>query len=288
MVTMTFFLVDGLRPWNVYKKDAYSSDLIRLFEFDRNISRIIFTKLVIQAFAKTFEKWKNVSVIDSEDKWHFHAGRILRISDKTWNKIFTSKVNSNHKKSLKEEILEQIKREKHSNLVKKYEKSHYTDMPIWSIVLFLDFGILMLIIKSFNTICFNSVIEHFQEKSYVKYKMNRVEFNSIFYLLKDIGNKVCHSDVLYNYDNESNQVISINAFLRRNNLTVENINRFRFFDLVRLISIISKGFDDSLQSLVSFKNNVKNAMLCFTSKSIFNAILEFMHFSTFNFIYKIN
>ena len=41
MVTMTFFLVDGLRPWNVYKKDAYSSDLIRLFEFDRNISRII-------------------------------------------------------------------------------------------------------------------------------------------------------------------------------------------------------------------------------------------------------
>lgn len=40
-----FFLVDGLRPWNVYKKDAYSSDLIRLFEFDRNISRIIFTKL---------------------------------------------------------------------------------------------------------------------------------------------------------------------------------------------------------------------------------------------------
>lgn len=139
----------------------------------------------------------------------------------------------------------------------------------------------MLIIKSFNTICFNSVIEHFQEKSYVKYKMNRVEFNSIFYLLKDIRNKVCHSDVLYNYDNESNQVISINAFLRRNNLTVENINRFRFFDLVRLISIISKGFDDSLQSLVSFKNNVKNAMSCFTSKSIFNAILEFMHFKKF-------
>ena len=133
----------------------------------------------------------------------------------------------------------QIKREKHSNLAKKYEKSHYTDMPIWSIVLFLDFGILMLIIKSFNTICFNSVIEHFQEKSYVKYKMNRVEFNSIFYLLKDIRNKVCHSDVLYNYDNESNQVISINAFLRWNNLTVENINRFRFFDLARLISIIS-------------------------------------------------
>ncbi|WP_024544023.1 Abi family protein [Metamycoplasma salivarium] len=243
---------------------------------------------VIQAFAKTFEKWKNVSVIDSEDKWHFHAGRILRISDKAWNKIFTNKVNSNYKKSLKEEILEQIKREKHSNLAKKYEKSHYTYMPIWSIVLFLDFGILMLIIKSFNTICFNYVIEHFQEKSYVKYKMNRGEFNSIFYLLKDIRNKVCHSDVLYNYDNESNQVISINAFLRRNNLTVENINRFRFFDLVRLISIISKGFDDSLQSLVSFKNNVKNAMLCFTSKSIFNAILEFMHFSTFNFIYKIN
>lgn len=69
--------------------------------------------------------------------------------------------------------------------------------------------------------------------------MNRGEFNSIFYLLKDIRNKVCHSDVLYNYDNESNQVISINAFLRWNNLTVENINRFRFFDLARLISIIS-------------------------------------------------
>ncbi|GIZ05644.1 hypothetical protein MSATCC14277_2260 [Metamycoplasma salivarium] len=177
--------------------------------------------------------------------------------------------------------MEQIKREKHSNLAKKYEKSHYTDMPIWSIVLFLDFGILMLIIKSFNTICFNYVIEHFQEKSYVKYKMNRSEFNSIFYLLKDIRNKVCYSDVLYNYDNKSNQVISINAFLRRNNLTVKNINRFRFFDLVRLISIISKGFDDSLQSLVSFKNNVKNAMSCFTSKSIFNAILEFMHFNKF-------
>ncbi|GIZ05645.1 hypothetical protein MSATCC14277_2270 [Metamycoplasma salivarium] len=61
-----FFLVDGLRPWNVYKKDAYSSDLIRLFEFDRNISRIILNDIqnielflqnsVIQAFAKTFEK----------------------------------------------------------------------------------------------------------------------------------------------------------------------------------------------------------------------------------------
>ena len=61
-----FFLIDGLRPWNVYKKDAYSSDLIRLFEFDINIFRIIFNDMqnielflqnsVIQAFAKTFEK----------------------------------------------------------------------------------------------------------------------------------------------------------------------------------------------------------------------------------------
>ena len=48
------------------KKDAYSSDLIRLFEFDINIFRIIFNDMqnielflqnsVIQAFAKTFEK----------------------------------------------------------------------------------------------------------------------------------------------------------------------------------------------------------------------------------------
>lgn len=61
-----FFLVDSS---NMYKYEANSDDLIRLFNFDRYISRFILGDIqnierflqnaIVQTFFKTYKKWKN-------------------------------------------------------------------------------------------------------------------------------------------------------------------------------------------------------------------------------------
>ena len=108
--------------------------------------------------------------------------------------------------------------------------------------------------------------------------MNKDEFNSIFYLIKEVRNKICHSNVLFNYDNKSNQVISVNGFLRRNNFIVKDVNRIRFFDLVRLIFVISKNFDSTLQSFTLIAEKVKEIRVNTNNSQIFEEILKFMHF----------
>lgn len=303
-----FFLVDGARKWNIYKKNANSDDLIKLFNFDRNISKFILGDIqnierflqnaIVQAFHNTLIKWeaKNIS---KEDTHNLSCGRILMLSDNSWNLIFTNKIKVVEKKSknqrdneeennknkefisLKDEIIGKLERETHNKLVKKYEKSQYLDMPIWSIILFLDFGTLIKIMRSFNDVCFEYAINYFQEKLHIKYKMTRAEFNSIFYLIKEVRNKICHSNVLFNYDNKSDQVISVNAFLRENNFIIKDLNRIRFFDLVKLIFVISKNFDNAWQSFKLIMEKIEQLKSNVGNSQIFDDILKFMHFQEF-------
>ncbi len=292
-----FFLVDGARKWNIYKKNANSDDLIKLFNFDRNISKFILGDIqnierflqnaIVQTFSNTFSKWKDRTNISIEDMNNLSCGRILMLSEETWNLIFANEITKHFKSNkekqkpkpmtLKEEIINKLEREEHSKLVAKYSKNFF-EMPIWSIIIFLDFGTLIRIMRSFNTICFDYAIEYFQEKLRIKYKMNKDEFNSIFYLIKEVRNKICHSNVLFNYDNKSNQVISVNGFLRKNNFIVKDVNRIRFFDLVRLIFVISKNFDSTLQSFTLIAEKVKEIRVNTNNSQIFEEILKFMHF----------
>ncbi|GAA7947728.1 hypothetical protein COL447_16110 [Helicobacter pylori] len=45
--------------------------------------------------------------------------------------------------------------------------------------------------------------------------MNKDEFCGIFSLLKEVRNKICHSNVIYNYNKKTDQVRSINSFLKK-------------------------------------------------------------------------
>ena len=132
--------------------------------------------------------------------------------------------------------------------------------------------------KCFNDLSFETAINIFQEKLDWKFEMNRGEFTSIFYLLKEVRNKICHFNVLYNYDNKSNQVITINFFLKRNKYTTTNINRIRFYDLIELISKISKNYKNVNNSLEIITNKIKEIKQEFHCVDIFDEILEYMHF----------
>lgn len=210
---------------------------------------------------------------------YLYQGQILKLSNTSWKIIFSNDLDDD--KSIKNEILEKANRERNSKLLRKYSKIGIQEMPIWSIILFLDFGTLIRIMKSFNDLSFESAIYFFQEKLNYKFEMNRDEFNSIFYLLKEVRNKICHSNVLYNYDNKSDQVVSIKSFLKRNKYVVKDINRIRFYDLIDLISKISKNpesVNDSLKLISEKINKVRQEFKC---TSIFDEILEYMHFKKF-------
>ena len=88
-----FFLVDGARKWNIYKKNVNSDDLIKLFNFDRNISKFILGDIqnierflqnaIVQTFSNTFNKWKDRTNISIEDMNNLSCGRILMLSEET-------------------------------------------------------------------------------------------------------------------------------------------------------------------------------------------------------------
>lgn len=172
-----FFLLDIARKWNIYKKDAYSDVLIKLFNFDKEISAFILRDIlnietflqnaIIQAFKNTYEKWKNIENVSKEDIHNLLCEKILKLSDKTWNLIFSKEINSSKTKlkfkSLWGEIISKLERKEHNKLIAKYLKN-FLGMPIWSIIIFLDFGTLIRIMNFFNTVCFNYAIKYFQEK----------------------------------------------------------------------------------------------------------------------------
>lgn len=281
-----FFLVHWARNLNMYKHEANSDDLIRLFNFDRYISRFILGDIqnierflqnaIVQTFFKTYEKWKAWRSNKDEDMQFLYQGQILKLSDTSWKIIFSN--DFEEEKSIKEEIIEKISREKNSKLLKKYEKVGILEMPIWSFILFLDFGTLIRIMRCFNDLSFETAIGFFQEKLNYKFEMNRDEFNSIFYLLKEVRNKICHSNVLYNYDNKSDQVMSINSFLKRNKYITKGINRIRFYDLIELISKISKNYESVNNSLKIITDKIIKTKQEFHYADIFDEILEYMHF----------
>lgn len=91
--------------------------------------------------------------------------------------------------------------------------------------------------------------------------MDREEFNSIFCLIKNVRNKIRHSNVLFNYKNKSDQVILANNFLKKNNFAIKDLNRIRFFDLVNLIYIVSKKFDNKWLSLNLIAEKIKQIKL---------------------------
>ena len=281
-----FFLLTQARNLNMYKYKANSDDLISLFNFDRYISKFILGDIqnierflqnaIVQTFFKTYEKWKAWKNIDDEDMRYLYQGQILKLSDISWKIIFSNDFEK--EKSIKKEILEKIKREKNSKLLKKYEKVGFEEMPIWSFILFLDFRTLIRIMRCFNDLSFKTTIDIFQEKLNCKFDMNRDEFNSIFYLLKEVRNKICHSNVLYNYDNKSNQASTINYFLKRDKYITTNINRIRFFDLIELISKISKNYESVNNSLKIITDKIEETKQKFHCVDIFDEILEYMHF----------
>lgn len=125
-----FFLVDGARKWNIYKKNANSDDLIKLFNFDRNISKFILGDIqnierflqnaIVQTFSNTFNKWKDRTNISIEDMNNLSCGRILMLSEETWNLIFANEITKHFKSNkekqkpkpttLKEEIINKLER----------------------------------------------------------------------------------------------------------------------------------------------------------------------------------
>ena len=132
--------------------------------------------------------------------------------------------------------------------------------------------------RCFNDLSFKTTIDIFQEKLNCKFEMNRDEFNSIFYLLKEVRNKICHSNVLYNYDNKSNQASTINYFLKRDKYITTNIYRIRFFDLIELISKISKNYESVNNSLKIITDKIEETKHKFHCVDMFDEILEYMHF----------
>ena len=88
-----FFLINKNREVNRYKKDAISSDIIKLFNFDRHISSLILGDIqnverllqnaIVNTIYEIYKKLVNYQNVNNQDLDFLHKGTILKLSDKT-------------------------------------------------------------------------------------------------------------------------------------------------------------------------------------------------------------
>lgn len=88
-----FFLINKNREVNHYKKDTISSDIIKLFNFDRHISSLILGDIqnverllqnaIVNTIYEIYKKLVNYQNVNNQDLDFLHKGTILKLSDKT-------------------------------------------------------------------------------------------------------------------------------------------------------------------------------------------------------------
>lgn len=275
-----FFLINKNREVNRYKKDAISSDIIKLFNFDRHISSLILGDIqnverllqnaIVNTIYEIYKKLVNYQNVNNQDLDFLHKGTILKLSDKTWYTIFE---RDKKLKLLKNKIILKLKNIKDKKLIEKYNEN-YCEIPIWSFILLLDFGTVIDIANSFSIRCFDIAMSFLNFGLKNKIHINTYEFDAIFKNFKSVRNLICHSNVLYNYCNDKS-LRRINDFFERNKL--DKVNSVRLFDVIILCNLFAQISGKKYSSYTYIENRIKRVIKQFKSKNIIGEIVDYMH-----------
>lgn len=222
-----FFMINNNRKIDKYKPKATSNGIIELFNFDRNISKLILGDIqnierkIATSLAYT------ISLVMKEN--NFNDGMIFNFeyNDVVIRKIFNISLDNEWK-----EIQENIKT--NIDLNNKIFKNTLSikEIPIWTLVIYLSFGNLIYLLERvknnvFNKIMFNSTLYNYQN-------ISKIEMIEILKILKNVRNRICHNNVLYNIiiKNKNNRINIANKLISSN----VKINKINLYYLILMIN----------------------------------------------------
>lgn len=208
-----FFMINNDRKTNKYKNISNSNGIIELFNFDRYISKLLLGDIQnIERKISTSIAYTLSSIMKENN---VNDGRLFNLSydHVTIKKIFKiQNKNEGEWKKIQKNILKNL------NLKEKIFNNANQDIkeiPVWSLVIHLSFGSLIYLLKIMNKNIFYKIMENSNLKNYND--LSNKEMIEIFDILKNVRNRICHNNVLYNItiSDKNNKINSINKFINQ-------------------------------------------------------------------------
>lgn len=225
------------RNSNEYRSDVNSDNLIDIFNFDRNICTLLLTNI------QNIERMLNTSIAFCTsrklDVLNYPHANILEIKDDVLNQIF-----KNNK--VKKEAIQLLKNSfinAKSDLSKKYEND-IESAPLWSLSIYLSFGETCTIYRNLVYSLKEEIVEIYFMKKFNDWH----DLYIIMFLLKNIRNRICHNNVLFNIkvDNHKRTIIK---YAKKYNIF--NDQHIRLFQIVKIIDFLTNSNGGLEQKVIS-------------------------------------
>lgn len=256
-----FFMLNNDRKSNRYKKESNSDAIIELFNFDRSISKTILSSIQnIERMLSTAIAYTITEIMNNEG---YTDGKVFNIDDNdiVIKKLFIVNDKENKFILLKDSFQKTYikNNDMKKNMYSKYK--NFNDIPLWSIIISSTFGNIICFLKSVKENIFFEIMKNSNIKNWQN--LSKGELIKLFSILKDIRNRICHNNVLYNISisNEANKNI-IKKFLDKSNLA--HSSKMKLYEIVKTIEKIdpnvkcylSDYIDDKISNFKEVHQNI--------------------------------
>lgn len=229
------FMKGFRRQNNQFLDDINENAIIDLFNFDRSISNLLLSN--IQNIERKFNTSFCYIVAQVMNNNNLPNGDIINHLDIIFKKI---KINESRK------ILNNVYKVSSNNILfKKYNKQPSL-IPIWTYGIYFSFGDLLKLFKNLKEEIQVMIIQF----NFCCFK-NTNDFITIMSIIKNIRNRCCHNNVVYNLKIKKTN-IKLNQFINNNHNKYNSIKLYDFVLLLDKVNNINK-YENSLKSVFQKK-----------------------------------
>lgn len=229
------FMKGFRRQNNQFLNDVNEDAIIELFNFDRTISNLLLSN--IQNIERKFNTSFCYIVAQIMNNNNLPNGDIMNHLDIVFK---PAKINNS------KEILDNVYNASCNNILFKKYKKYESLIPIWTYGIYFSFGDLLKLFKNlkeeiqfmiiqFNFCCFKNVND----------------FTTIMSIIKNIRNRCCHNNVVYNLKIKKTN-IKLNQFIESKHNKYNSIKLYDFVLLLDKVNNINK-YENSLKSIFKKK-----------------------------------
>lgn len=253
------FMINEDRSKNKYKPIASSNQIINLFNFDRWLSKNILS-IIQNIERKISSSIAYVLAINLNYYNNDKSGNIFKyeFNNPLIEKMFV-KMDFEEWNEMKSRLLDDKKINKNEKLYKKYNSN--SEIPIWSLIIKMSFGDLILILSKVNENIFFQIMK--DSKIYNWENLNsKKEIILIFKIIKDLRNRICHNNVIYNIEiTDRSKIKPISGILKI------DLKKANLLDIVKIIekldndSYISENVYKQLDKYNDIHEIIKNLII---------------------------
>ncbi len=253
------FMINEDRNKNKYKSIASSNQIINLFNFDRWLSKNILSTIQ-NIERKISSSIAYVLAINLNYYNNDKGGNIFKyeFNNPLIEKMFV-KMDFEEWKEMKSRLLDDKKINKNEKLYKKYNSN--SEIPIWSLIIKMSFGDLILILSKVNENIFFQIMKNSKICNWENLNSKK-EIILIFKIIKDLRNRICHNNIIYNIEiTDRSKIKPISGILKI------DLKKANLLDIVKIIekldndSYISENVYKQLDKYNDIHEIIKNLII---------------------------